>query len=360
MSFSFGFEDDDDIESTDTSKQNAPVPKNTKSTQNEGQSTSAPEIARSHKIEDLLSSLPSKIAYSFVEIESPKGRKVKLPRRELFDIRLQLMAEDDGDENEQVSLDESDIRTNVYEGGYKSWECSFDLAKLLLDRGPRKDLDDLCRVDHVVELGCGTSIPSLILFHYAITEGLGIYFTLTDYNASVLRLVTLPNLLLTWASTLPATDTPFSPESPNPLKEAHDNGDLEITPELVEAFLSALRGQGITINLISGSWSPSRPFLSLIPTAPEMNILCLASETIYSPAALVSFTEALIGILKQVRMGKGIVAAKKMYFGVGGSVDAFKIECRERQAVAYEIENHNIDLGQHGGVRRSLVEVQML
>jgi protein-histidine N-methyltransferase len=211
-----------------------------------------------------------------------------------------------------------------------------------------------------LELGCGTSIPSLVLFHYAMTESLTIYFTLTDYNASVLRLVTLPNLLLTWASALPPTEAPFSHDLPNPLSGPDDNGDLDITIELRNAFTSALTRQGITLNLISGSWSPSSPFLSLIPTAPEMNILVLASETIYSPAALSSFTEALIGILRRVRMGKGMIAAKKMYFGVGGSVDAFKIECRERNAVAYEIENHNVELGEKGGVRRSLVEVQML
>jgi protein-histidine N-methyltransferase len=88
-----------------------------------------------------------------IEIESPKGKKLKLPRRELFDVRRQLMAEDDPQADSILSgIDSSDIRTNVYEGGFKSWECSFDLARLLLDRGPRKDLDDLCRVDHVVEV----------------------------------------------------------------------------------------------------------------------------------------------------------------------------------------------------------------
>jgi protein-histidine N-methyltransferase len=173
-------------------------------------------------------------------------------------------------------------------------------------------------------------------------------------------MVTLPNLLLTWASTLPATSPPFSPDSPNPLAEpGQQSGDLDITPELTAAFLTALVNQGLTLNLISGSWSPSPPFLSLIPTAPEMNILVLASETIYSPSALSSFSEALIGILKEVRMGKAMVAAKRVYFGVGGSVDAFKIECRERKAVAYEIENHGVDLGEKEGVRRCLVEVQM-
>ena len=65
---------------------------------------------------------------------------------------MQLMAEDDENDASSMGLDESDIKANVYEGGFKSWECSIDLAKLLLDRGPRKDIDDLCRVDHVVEV----------------------------------------------------------------------------------------------------------------------------------------------------------------------------------------------------------------
>ncbi|KAF2402003.1 hypothetical protein EJ06DRAFT_508273 [Trichodelitschia bisporula] len=306
----------------------------------------------------MLSTLPSKIAYQITEIESPKGKKLKIPRRELFDIRMQLMADDNFESEVSNGLGDSDIRTNVYEGGFKSWECSFDLAKLLLDRGPRKDLDDLCRVDHVVELGCGTAVPTLVLFHYALTESLPIYFTLTDYNASVLRLVTLPNLLLTWASTLPATASPFSADDPNPLL-SEEQGDLNVTPELKAAFVSALTGQGLTLSFVAGSWSPAKPFLSLIPTSPEMNILVLASETIYSPEALSSFAEALIGILKQVRMAKAMIAAKRVYFGVGGSVDAFKVECRERKAVGYEIENHNVDLGESGGVRRCLLEVQM-
>jgi protein-histidine N-methyltransferase len=87
---------------------------------------------------------------------------LRLPRRELFDAKMQLMAEDDGGEDSSIfsGLDDSDIRTNVYEGGFKSWECSYDLAKLLLDRGPRKDLDDLCRVDHVLEVRiCRLSCP---------------------------------------------------------------------------------------------------------------------------------------------------------------------------------------------------------
>ena len=54
--------------------------------------------------------------------------------------------------NDDVGLGASDIETNVYEGGFKSWEGAMDLARLLLERGPRKDIDDLARVDGVVEV----------------------------------------------------------------------------------------------------------------------------------------------------------------------------------------------------------------
>lgn len=110
-----------------------------------------------------LSTLPSKISFSKIDIESPKSYTITVPRRELFDVRMQLMAEDEPEaENLINNLNKSDLRTNVYEGGFKSWECSFDLARLLLDRGPRKDLDDLCRVDHVIE------VRSIAKFIYSV------------------------------------------------------------------------------------------------------------------------------------------------------------------------------------------------
>ena len=62
---------------------------------------------------------------------------------------------------------DSDLRQNVYEGGYKTWECSLDLVRYLLDRGPRKDLDDLMRVGHVIEMGCGSDF---LLFSYSNTQ----------------------------------------------------------------------------------------------------------------------------------------------------------------------------------------------
>ena len=77
-----------------------------------------------------------------------------LPRRELYDVRVQLLGE--GPENDEVidQIDQSDLSSGIYEGGFKTWECAVDLASLLLDRGPRKDIDELIRCDQVIEVGC--------------------------------------------------------------------------------------------------------------------------------------------------------------------------------------------------------------
>lgn len=268
------------------------------------------------------------------------------------------MAEDDGSSsNPLTGLDDSDVQTNIYEGGYKTWECSLDLSRYLLDRGPRKDLDDLVRVSHVIEMGCGTALPSLLLFQYALKNGLGMYFTLTDYNADVVRLVTLPNLVLTWASTLDEQRSKeIFGEAGNPFMNAEEeNGDLYLTPEVLEAFKAQLQATGVTLTLLSGSWLPTTTLLSLVPSSPELNTLILASETIYSPTSLVAFTDAMVALMQRVKSGKALVAAKRHYFGVGGSVDEFREECGRKGCVAYEMEFEGLE----AGVRRAICEVQM-
>jgi protein-histidine N-methyltransferase len=98
-----------------------------------------------------------------VRIESPTGRVLNLPRRELYDIRLQLLSEDSSNDDIVDQLDQSDLRSGVYEGGFKTWECSLDLASLLLDRGPRKDIDDLMRCDLVIEVNVLLTCLELLL-----------------------------------------------------------------------------------------------------------------------------------------------------------------------------------------------------
>lgn len=87
-----------------------------------------------HALETLLARLPSKIAFGYLDVsfdgDAAALPAMKIPRRELWDVRVQLMAEDDlrgGVEG----LGEHDVKTGVYEGGFKSWESSVDLVKTL-------------------------------------------------------------------------------------------------------------------------------------------------------------------------------------------------------------------------------------
>lgn len=68
------------------------------------------------------------------------------------------MAEDDAEaESTLQNLSKTDLRTDVYEGGFKTWECSLDLAKLMIDRdtGAIDTSIEVC--GHVISLLPGTS-----------------------------------------------------------------------------------------------------------------------------------------------------------------------------------------------------------
>jgi protein-histidine N-methyltransferase len=85
-----------------------------------------------HGLNDLLATLPSKIAYSTLHVTLDDGGTLSIPRREWWDVRVQLMAEEH--EAAEVGLGKDDIKTGVYEGGFKSWESSVDLVKVLAGR----------------------------------------------------------------------------------------------------------------------------------------------------------------------------------------------------------------------------------
>lgn len=205
-----------------------------------------------------------------------------------------------------------------------------------------------------LQLGAGTALPSMILYRHAIQNAmLGLTFIFADYNEEVLRLVALPNIILNWAA---VTNYDQLGESRPSLTE-ESKGEFELTPAVVDRFIAEMKCKNLTINLLSGPWSPA--LAECIPqSAPEMGLVILAAETIYSPESTTAFVELLAILLRRVKMAKAMIGAKRIYFGVGGSVDGLKEACREKGAVAYEIENHGVS-GMDGGVGRALVEVQM-
>jgi protein-histidine N-methyltransferase len=94
-----------------------------------GQALLAPE---SHDFESMIKALPSKISYGMLAVTLDDGSQISIPRRELWDVRLQLMAEDDDEGLKNLGQD--DVKTGVYEGGFKSWESSVDVVKVLHGR----------------------------------------------------------------------------------------------------------------------------------------------------------------------------------------------------------------------------------
>jgi protein-histidine N-methyltransferase len=85
-----------------------------------------------HELDSMLKVLPSKIAYNTLAVKLDDGKEVSIPRRELWDVRVQLMAEED--DEELGNLGKDDVRTGVYEGGFKSWESSVDVVRVLNKR----------------------------------------------------------------------------------------------------------------------------------------------------------------------------------------------------------------------------------
>lgn len=174
MSFSFSFAGDD-IEDDESHQQNASQP-NAAPTATAGAAASSafpvqgkpllPPIH--HDLDRLLANLPSKIAYSLLEVEIEGKGSIQIPRRELWDVRVQLMAEaegeDDGGEVES-GLGSHDVKTGIYEGGFKSWESSVDLVKVLAAENLPASLAEASF--RIIEVSSCVQAPFLFLCMFA-------------------------------------------------------------------------------------------------------------------------------------------------------------------------------------------------
>lgn len=109
-----------------------------------------------------------------------------------------------------------------------------------------------------------------------------------------------------------------------------------MSSELVEAFLNSLESAKITLRFFAGSWSafatsPSSPLLS--SDRPLFDVV-MTSETIYQSESVPSLLEVLrkssVSDSKH-RRSVCLVAAKVVYFGVGGSITDFIQALESRQ-----------------------------
>ncbi|KAF8729840.1 hypothetical protein AX14_005938 [Amanita brunnescens Koide BX004] len=286
-------------------------------------------------IVQLLDALPQAISYSPLSISlSSDANPLILARRDHFDARFQLISEGRDESNKLQFFDApSDLVQGVYEGGLKTWECCLDLVDYLESNGLSKSLVG----KRILEVGCGTAVPSMYLLYRALCSPTGssapleTQIHLQDYNSSVLELITLPNLLITWyisaaSVSYRATLTPGNPsERPDPSIPS----EINITPELKSAFLSSLSERNISLRFFAGSWE-TFDFTNIPPQ--KYNIV-LTSETIYRAENLPSLVTLLRSACLGITPNEGekptsnpslcLVAAKAVYFGVGGGVSNF-------------------------------------
>ncbi|KAL5514466.1 hypothetical protein ACEPAG_2554 [Sanghuangporus baumii] len=318
---------------------------------------------------------------------------VTLLRRDLFDARYQLISEteidayinasestsgptrtDDTDDVLRLIDNPSDLVPGVYEGGLKTWECSLDLVDYLSGSDLEGKVEGVgggsvrwLRGKRVIEIGCGTAIPSLYLLHVLFSHPQNTSsksndsagwtdIVLQDYNDLVLRLVTFPNVLLTWYSS-PLAETyraqhALLDEGEEAAPATFDQpGDLQIKPELLTAFRISLEEQRISVCFIAGSWHSLADINNNVCTFPFD--ITLTSETIYQTSSLPSLitlfkrcatsmseneddiatrTQELSIEERGRRRGRRLlclVAAKVLYFGVGGGVMEFERAVRE-------------------------------
>lgn len=183
----------------------------------------------------------------------------------------------------------SDVIPRVYEGGLKTWECSIDLSKFLLNNREKFD------VSAVLELGCGSALPSIVLNPPELI--------LQDYNAQVLESVSAPNL-----------------------------------------FLNNYSGK---VRFFCGDWSG---LPSLLPA--HQQSLILTSETIYRPESYHLLLSIFDHTLRKNSSSSVLVAAKDYYFGLGGSVEEFAQVARSQGWQVSRVWNHS------DGVPRSILQLQ--
>ncbi|GAB0091556.1 histidine protein methyltransferase 1 homolog [Sergentomyia squamirostris] len=197
--------------------------------------------------------------------------------------------------NEGNESSHTDLIPGEYEGGFKIWECTQDLADYMLDK-----LAEVIHGKRVLDLGCGAGVLGIIALKLGAER-----CCFQDYNKSVLQKYTIPNVLLN--------------------SEIDDKVSID------------------KCQFYSGDW---KSFTTDVDT--EFDLI-LTSETIYNPANNQKLIDLFVRKLK--KNGSVILAAKTYYFGVGGGLRQFEelLSGRMQNSVVWK----NSD-----GVTREIIKIE--
>lgn len=172
--------------------------------------------------------------------------------------------------------EDSDLIPGVYEGGFKIWECTHDLLTYMSSNAAN------FRGKCVLDLGCGAGLLGI---YALLKQAKEVHFQ--DYNSEVIQFCTMPNFLL------------------NAQRRINNFYSQEELRHRCRFF--------------SGKWSDFKPLDSKFELM-QYDII-LTSETIYNPVSHSILLKVLYNHLN--RDGFVLVAAKKHYFGVGGTLEMF-------------------------------------
>ncbi|OVA12281.1 hypothetical protein BVC80_565g8 [Macleaya cordata] len=198
---------------------------------------------------------------------------------------------------EVFALSNSDLVPGKYEGGLKLWEGSIDLVKAL-----HSEIQGglLCLSGkRVLELGCGHGLPGIFT---CFKGAAAVHFQ--DFNAEVLRCLTIPNV--------------------------NANFEKELGTHKTEGDTQA------KVRFFAGDWSEIHLLLPHVcdndnEKAPDSRSehdsgdgydIILMAETIYSISSLQNLYELIKKCLSRPH-GVVYMAGKKHYFGVGGGTRHF-------------------------------------
>ncbi|KAJ2610726.1 hypothetical protein H4S08_003479 [Coemansia sp. RSA 1365] len=281
----------------------------------------------------------------------------RLWKRQMDDVQFQLAQEDSMDGSSSSAVEQvitsdgsvKDVIRGVYEGGLKTWECSLDLLEYLAEHGA--SLGCSAKNLHVLELGCGTGLPSL----HVLKNMPNASVCMQDYNRDVIELITIPNVLANTALIPDSHTTGDSMHSSNNTEACEIDIDYRRTkvlfganidktvgqrelPELTaseaeKANTLLLRSTNIAqrCEFISGDWAKIESTMRNQGREHAFDLI-LTSETIYDTTSYKKLHDLLACMLARPVSNSSaddfsvpavLVAAKSIYFGLTGSVLTF-------------------------------------
>ncbi|CAJ0744972.1 22791_t:CDS:2 [Entrophospora sp. SA101] len=213
--------------------------------------------------------------FMFEHVDSTKKsteEKVIIYKRHLADVKFQIAQED-----EDLVMDNNQKINN-----------------------PSNILELSIKNDLIEGLGCGTSLPGI----YLLSKYSSLKVDFQDYNEQVLKLITIPNILL---NTILRSK----------LKEINEkNEEIEIIKN--DKLFNQLKKS----RFFMGDWGDLVDVINIDSEENKYDMI-ITSETIYNINSLPKLYNVIKNTLKRPN-GVAYVAAKSIYFGVGGSMLTFR------------------------------------